>query len=135
MNKYIIIIQGDSYYNEKYNKTGIFEIDIKKAQQFNSKEEAEKIAEKELKNCRCFWFIKTYEEAYKDFYNKHFIEINGIEYKYIRYLDVKEACKLMKQGKLILYNNDYITEILNKNTETIPVNYVLNGTWILIEEV
>ena len=133
--KYVIVIQGNYYYTKEYSKTKKLDSNINNAIIFinKTKEEVEKISEKEFKNCRCFWKVDTYEKALNDYNNRCYVIINNIKYKYLEYLNIKDACKLIKQGRLVIYKNKDYVKLFDKNTETIPIDFIIEGLWRLVE--
>lgn len=138
-NKWIIVVQGDCYYTHATKNNLIRGLDPNFEDAIiyenETKEEVNKIAKEIYKDCRCFWWIESYDKELIAYIKRTYVDVDTKKYKWGRYLEIIEALKLAKDGVIIGYQYDNASYFIEdgKLPDYLSTELIINAKWRVIE--
>lgn len=138
MDNLVITIQN-AYLTHKCLKNGIiFDENFDDIVIFKNLTESEvyEYGKKLFGGMRASWKVRKYEEVKAEYEKRFFRVFNNVNYKLVKYLDLKDALKKLKESHPILVvRNDGTEFLMTELPKSIEVKDILNSRFALLETI
>lgn len=140
MNTWVIVINNDKYLvSDAVRGISRFKLseNITEATLMNgdTKQDVEGRVKDTLDNCMCGWEVVAYEEAVKAYKEKHYFNLEGKEYKWGKYVDIKEALEYAQSGGTVCYEYNGEEHFIFGNVpQSIRTDIIFKAKFRLVED-